>query len=266
MPYRIDIPAAGNDALDRLIDIGALDVESSPDGGVAAVLPDAVTPAQVARAVGTDAISVSRAVGRDAGSVWVLRPRPTRIAGLWIVPATAGSAADPATLSLIDSGAFGTGLHPTTALCLEALEDLIPAVAPSAVLDVGTGSGVLALAALKLGVPDAVGIDTDDDALRVAGENARINGLANRLRLARGGPESLPGTWPLVVANILAAPLIEMAPHLVRRLGHHGRLVLSGIHASLEPDVEHVYRRLGLRQLRVTTHGGWVALSLQATW
>ena len=268
MPYRIDIPASGEDALDRLIDLGALDVESSPGGGVAAVMPDAVTPAQVARALDAGEISVSGAIGRDAGSVWVLRPRPTRIAGLWIVPAGAGAgaAADPATLHLVDSGAFGTGLHPTTALCLEALRDLIAGSAPAGVLDVGTGSGVLALAALKLGVADAVGLDTDDDALRAAGVNAQINGVSNRLRLARGGPESVAGTWPLVVANVLAAPLIEMAPHLVRRLGHHGHLVLSGIHASLAPEVEHIYRRLGLRPVRAATRGGWAALILQATW
>ena len=76
---------------------------------------------------------------------------------------------------LIDAAAFGTGLHPTTALCLEALEEEVGIAAPDAVLDVGTGSGVLALGALMLGVPRALGIDIDDEALRIAAENARIN-------------------------------------------------------------------------------------------
>jgi ribosomal protein L11 methyltransferase len=87
---------------------------------------------------------------------------------------------------------------------------------------------VLALGALMMGVPHALGIDLDEGALRVAAQNARINAMRERLRLARGGPDSVIGTWPLVVANVLAAPLIEMAPTLVRRVGRHGHLLLSG--------------------------------------
>ena len=81
-----------------------------------------------------------------------------------------------------------------------------------------------------------------------------------------GGPDAIDGTWPLVLANVLAAPLIEMAPVLVRRLGHRGRLVLSGIPAALEQDVDRVYRRLGLYRLRVDSRGGWLALVFQASW
>src|SRR6185436_8647169 len=112
------------------------------------------------------------------------------------------------------AAAFGTGLHPTTALCLETLQEELEVARPSAVLDVGTGSGVLALAALLLGVPQAHGIDIDDEALRVVAENARVNGLEARLELSRDGPETLSGAWPLVFANVLPAPLMEMAPAL----------------------------------------------------
>ena len=140
------------------------------------------------------------------------------------------------------------------------------AVLPDAVLDVGTGSGILALAALTLGVPRASGVDIDDDALRIAAENATVNGLGDRLALTRGGPEAVSGTWPLVLANVLPAPLVEMAPALVRRVGHHGLLVLSGISSSLEHDVAETYRRLGMRRLRTTTRAGWVALAMQASW
>jgi ribosomal protein L11 methyltransferase len=125
---------------------------------------------------------------------------------------------------------------------------------------------VLALAALLLGVPHAVGIDIDEEALRVAAENARVNAVADRLRLARGGPDAVTEAWPLVLANIQAGPLIEMAPALVRRVGHHGQLVLSGIAASVEPDVHLAYRRLGMRRLDVKSRAGWVALVLQASW
>lgn len=264
MPYRVDLAHASLDALDRLIDLGALDVEVSDDGSLAALMPDRVSREQVARAIGVADLSVSPALGRDDGSVWILGPRPIQIGRIRIAPSHVEEA--PSTLRLIDGQAFGTGLHPTTALCLEAVGEIVPAARPAAVLDVGTGSGVLALAALMLGVPVAVGTDVDDDALRVAAENARINGLNDRVDLVHGGPEMAAGTWPLVLANVLAAPLIEMAPTLVRRVGRHGQLVLSGIPSAVEQDVHEAYRRLGLQHLRTTSRAGWVALVLQASW
>ena len=263
MPYRVDFRHGDNDALDRLVELGAIDVESSLDG-MAALLPDSLPPEKVAAALGIDEIAVSPAVGRDAGSIWVLSPRPISIGRLRVVPAHREPA--PYTVRLIDASAFGTGLHPTTALCLEVLQEIVQIAPPDAVLDVGTGSGVLALAALTLGVPRAVAIDIDADALRVAASNARLNGLAERLQLARGGPESIAGTWPLVLANVLAAPLIEMAPDLVRRLCHRGQLVLSGIPSSVEPDVDQAYRRLGMHRVNAVSRAGWVALVLRTSW
>jgi ribosomal protein L11 methyltransferase len=264
VPYRVDIPHPGHDALDRLIALGALDAELSRNGALAALMPDGLSPDELASALGVNTLSVSPAIARDSGSVWVLGPRPVLVGRLSILPADADS--QPAAIRLVDAGAFGTGLHPTTALCLEALADTLQFAAPETVLDVGTGSGVLALAALTLGVRRACGIDTDDEALRVAAENARLNGLEARLRLQPGGPETLTGTWPLVLANVLAAPLIEMAPALVRRVGRHGRLVLSGIHAGVAHDVENAYVRLGMVRAGSRTRAGWTALELQASW
>jgi ribosomal protein L11 methyltransferase len=264
VPYRVDVTRASDAALDRLVELGALDVEHSPGGGIAALMPDGVAPEHVAQALGVTDLSVSPAVGRDAGSVWTLSPRPTRVGRLWIVPAHAG--AEPGVLRLTDSAAFGTGLHPTTVMCLEAIEECLQPTAAATLLDVGTGSGVLALAALLMGVPRALGIDTDAEALRAAAENARLNALDWRLQLARGGPDAVAGTWPLVVANLLAAPLVELAPVLVRRVGHHGRLVLSGIPSSVEGDVDRAYRRLGMHRVRTQSRAGWSALVLQASW
>jgi ribosomal protein L11 methyltransferase len=264
VPYRIDVADSGPDALDRLIELGAIDADSLPGGGLAALMPDSVRPEQVASTLGVDRVSVSPAIGRDAGSVWVLRPRPTRIGRLWVVPARARSG--PNTVQLVDGPAFGTALHPTTALCLEALQDLAAIACPDVVLDVGTGSGVLALAALVLGVPRALGIDIDAVALRVAAQNARINGMHRRLSLVCGGPEAIAGAWPLVLANVLAAPLIEMAPALVRLVGHDGQLVLSGIASGVAEDVDRAYRHLGLVRLRLMSRDGWVALVLRASW
>ena len=243
---------AGADVFDRLVDLGALDVERAHDGDVAALMPDRVTPDQVARALETDDIAVSPAVGRDADSVWVLTPPAVRV----------GTTA----LELIDSAAFGTGLHPTTALCLEALEEIVDASVPERALDVGTGSGVLALAALRLGVAHVTAIDADKLALRTAAENARRNGVDARLELVHGGPEAVAGTWPLVLANVLAAPLIEMAPAIIRRMAHHGELVLSGIPTAVEREVDRAYRHLGLRRVGARRRGGWVALRLRASW
>jgi ribosomal protein L11 methyltransferase len=264
LPYRVDLRDVAPETFDRLVDLGAIDIEASPDGGLAALLPDHLAPEQLASSLGIDCIPVSPAIGRDDGSVWVLGPRPIRIGRLSIVPAH--FAAAPRTVRLIDTAAFGTGLHPTTALCLHLLDEIAPHFLPDAVLDVGTGSGVLALGALAMGVPRAVGIDIEDKALSAAADNARLNCLDHRLELRRGGPETISGTWPLVLANVLAAPLIEMAPALVQRVGRRGQLVLSGIPASVEPDVVGPYRRLGMQTVDTRSRGGWVALTLRASW
>lgn len=261
--YRIDLLHPPADALERLITLGALDVESQGER-IAALMPDTTDPESVAAALDVTEFVVSPAVGRDDGSVWTLSPRVVRAGRLTVVPAhlpaTAGA------LRLLDRAAFGTGLHPTTALCLEIIEELIDASSPDRMLDVGTGSGVLALAALMHGVHDAVGVDIAPEALRAAEENAQLNGMSTRLRLVLGGPDVVDGQWPLVVANVLSAPLCEMAPMLVRRLGRGGRLVLSGIAETTAPEVQRVYCRLGLRHERTGTRGGWCAMIFGATW
>lgn len=264
MPYRVDLPDVGEAALDRLVELGALDIERLQTRGIAALMPDSVAPAQLVDTLGIDDISISPAAGRDDDSVWILSPQPVRVGQFRLVPSHIDT--DPGALRLIDGTAFGTGLHPTTALCLEILGDVASDAVPDSVLDVGTGSGVLALAALLVGVRRALGIDVDDEALSAAAENARINGLQDRLQLARGGPETVDGTWPLILANVLAAPLVEMAPALVRRVGHHGKVVLSGIPVGVDDEVERAYRRSGMRRLEVRSRAGWVALVLQASW
>jgi ribosomal protein L11 methyltransferase len=241
--------------LDLLVEWGALDLEPVPDG-LAAILPDGVMPDTMAGALGVARVTVSAAVARDNGSVWLLSPRAVRIGGVLI--------ASPE--GLTDAPAFGTGHHPTTALCVEALAEILTSERVESILDVGTGSGILALVALKLGVPQAVGLDLDAAALQVAAENARLNNLADRLQLVLGGPEAAEGHWPLVVANVLAAPLMDMAPVLVRRVGSRGRLLLSGIPWSLESEVRQTYQHLGMQPIGSKTRAGWTALIAQASW
>ena len=263
MPYRIDIRCPPPEALDVLVQFGALDVEPLDDG-LAAILPDGVTPDTVAGALGLSSLAVSAVVPRDNGSVWLLSPRVVSIGGVLIAPPDALAPSNA--LRLIDSNVFGTGHHPTTALCIETIEEILTVDRVDSLLDVGTGSGILALTALILGVPQAVGLDIDADALKVAAENARLNKLENRLQLILGGPHVLHGSWPLVVANVLAAPLIEMAPLLVRRLTSGGRLVLSGIPSSLEPEVRQAYQHFGVRHINSKTRAGWTVVTAQASW
>lgn len=156
---------------------------------------------------------------------------------LWIVPSW-HEAPDPAAINLVlDPGlAFGTGSHPTTRLCLEWLEaNLAPG---SSVLDYGCGSGILAIAALKLGAADALGVDIDPAALAAAADNAARNGVPLRL-LPSSAP--LDERFDFVVANILTNPLKLLAPLLAGRLKPGGRLALSGVLATQADEVIAAY-------------------------
>jgi ribosomal protein L11 methyltransferase len=263
VPFRIDIIDPPADALDRLMSLEALDLEVVPRG-IAALLPDSITAAQIEDLFGRVHVSISPAAPRDDGSVWVLRQRTVHTGRLVI--AAADQPASAGVLRLVDSPAFGTGLHPTTALCLDALSREVAGTLPARLLDIGTGSGILALAALVMGVPSAVALDIDPSALQSARANARLNSLADRLHLLRGGPEALHGAWPLVVANILAAPLIEAAPAVVRCVAHRGRLMLSGISVGMAPEVARAYEHLGMRPIQSEVRDGWSCLLLAASW
>lgn len=166
--------------------------------------------------------------------------RPIHIAErLWIVPSWE-SAPQPDAVNLrLDPGlAFGTGSHPTTRLCLQWLVRHMPAGAT--VLDYGCGSGILAIAALRLGAASADGVDIDPQALVAAGDNATQNEVAARFHAPGGEP---PGPYRLVVANILANPLIALAPLLASRTAARGHIVLSGILVDQAQEVARAYDR-----------------------
>ena len=161
--------------------------------------------------------------------------------------------------------AFGTGTHPTTQLCLRLIEALVRAGEP--MIDIGCGSGVLALAALKLGAGQALGVDTDPDALRVASENARRNGLAARLTLKEGSLDRILQQKaglrqaPLVVANILAPVIIRLlGDGLGRLLSPGGHMVLSGILAEQVDLVVAAIEKGGISLVRQEQEGDWAAL------
>lgn len=159
----------------------------------------------------------------------------------------------------LDPGlAFGTGSHPTTALCLEWLDGLD--LAGKTVIDYGCGSGVLAIAALKLGAAHGVGVDNDPQALTASHDNAARNGVAGRLALFV--PGALPGALraDVLIANILSAPLCQLAPRLAALLQSGAPFALSGILAGQEDELVERYRSCGFAKLRVAHRGGWVRI------
>lgn len=170
----------------------------------------------------------------------------------------------------IDPGlAFGSGLHPTTQLCLKIFEemdgDTRPAeflpVAGQQIFDVGAGSGILTIAALKLGAAHARAVDIDDVAVRVADENLALNGVAARVDSAVGSAADAGGRrWPLVVANILAHILIQLMPDLAAAVAPGGQLILSGMIDSQEADVRAAAEAHGLRVIARRQEEDWVAL------
>jgi ribosomal protein L11 methyltransferase len=177
---------------------------------------------------------------RDWTRAWMDHFKPMRFGeNLWVVPG-GFEAPDPVGVNLhLDPGlAFGTGTHPTTALCLEWLDRHPPEGAR--VVDYGCGSGILALAALLLGAEEVVGVDNDPQALIASRDNATRNGVEGRLRVF--APEAVPDQpADLLLANILAGPLIELAPRLAALTRTGGGLVLSGILASQAEQVAAAY-------------------------
>ncbi|GAB4434785.1 MAG: 50S ribosomal protein L11 methyltransferase [Anaerolineae bacterium] len=173
----------------------------------------------------------------------------------------------------IDPGlAFGSGLHPTTQLCLKIFEEmdddsraveLLP-LAGQEIFDVGAGSGILTIAAMKLGAGRARAVDIDDVAVRVADENFALNGVAGQVESAIGSAADTGGRqWPLVVANILAHILINLMPYLAAAVAPGGQLILSGMIDSQEADVRAAAEAHGLRVIARRQEEDWVALITQ---
>lgn len=169
----------------------------------------------------------------------------------------------------IDAGlAFGTGHHGTTAGCLEMIDAVVRREHPVRALDLGTGSAVLAIALARLGLSGILATDIDPVATRVAQENIRKNGVAPRIHAATATGFHAPafrkaGPFDLIVANILARPLMDLAPAMRRHLAAGGSLVLSGILDSQRDKVLAAYRVQGFRHVRTLHREGWSTLWLK---
>jgi len=173
--------------------------------------------------------------------------------------------AEDVVITLNPGQAFGTGLHPSTRLCLMALERLVHA--PHRVLDVGTGSGVLAIAAAKLGARAVVALDVDPVAVKAARENVLRNRVEPRVHVLHGTVDSIADApqWNIIVVNILADVIAELMPALTSRLAADGHLLLAGIVEDRESVVLDALARHGLHVVRRENLLDWVALVAQGS-
>ena len=257
-----------------------LAVREDPDGGYAVVAhiadasdaPAAVESTERAlwhlqafglRHVGE--LRVRPVADADWAEKWKAHYVPQRVGRLVVVPSWSSEPIGPGDVSIVlDPGmAFGTGLHPTTRGCLQLLQQISPM--PDRVLDVGCGSGILGLSALQLGARRVVGLDTDPLAVDATRANAERNGLGSRFEAAVGTLREQPAaTYPLVLANLVATLLIELAPGLAAHLAPGGALLASGI---LSPKADAVVAAMASAGLAVRSRvddGEWVTLRLEA--
>ncbi|MBQ7858887.1 MAG: 50S ribosomal protein L11 methyltransferase [Faecalibacterium sp.] len=158
---------------------------------------------------------------------------------------------------ILDPGlAFGTGGHETTSLCLETLDEKI--TGGERVLDIGTGSGILAIAALKLGAASAEGVDIDPVAVRTAGENAALNGVADKLTVLVGDlSDKASGQYDVVVANIVANAIISLSPAVPALMKPHGYFIASGIIDTRKDEVVAALNAAGLKVQAIREKRGW---------
>lgn len=213
-------------------------------------------------------IAVSVIEEEDWGAAWMAFFTPIEVGGVYEIlpPWMADHDTGQRRPILIEPKmAFGTGHHPTTALCLEAFAAAHGSgrIAPGMrFLDLGTGSGILGIGLCRLGLT-GVGVDIDPQAVWCAADNLRLNNVAEAMTLAVGGVGCLAEEhrFDVVAANILAAPLIAMAPRIVSHVAPGGMLVLSGILETQADAVAAAYRAVGLPEPERRVSGEWASLA-----
>lgn len=206
-----------------------------------------------------DALTVRPLAGKNWNDVWEESVSPIQVGSFLVCPTAGDIPSDPtdATVLRIDPQmSFGTGHHATTRLALQLLAD---AVTPGDhVLDMGTGTGILAIAACRREAASAVGVDTNPDAVRNARENARRNDVADCVTVREGSVAAIPDTrFDLVVANITRRVLLDVLSDLVSSLTAEGELILSGVLESDRQSVAEAVRGEGLRRDHEETEEGW---------
>jgi ribosomal protein L11 methyltransferase len=261
--YRVTVPAADEDAAtSALWDAGTAGIEVRPAAAgrveLLAYFPEDVADASVAGAWPGALVEPVPVPDVD----WVARFRENfrafdagrfRIAPTWETPAPG------AHVLLVDPGrAFGTGTHETTRLCLAAIEELAGRRRLGRTLDLGSGTGLLAVAAARLGAGPVFASDLDPEATAASASHARLNAVRLGVVLADGGAAFRAGAFDLVLANLMAPLLIERSAEIRRLVAPGGALVLSGLLVGDLPDVRASYERAGAPLVR--RDGEWAAL------
>ena len=178
---------------------------------------------------------------------------------LIIVPGWETSGSSRIQITMDPGLAFGTGTHETTALCLELLDELVQG--GERVLDVGTGSGILAIAALKLGAREADGVDIDPMCVRTAGENARRNGVEEHFRVLVGDlSDKAEGLYDIITANIVASAILSLAPSVPALMAPGAKFICSGIIDTRKDEVLDGLRANGLNPVKIREKRGWVCI------
>jgi len=160
--------------------------------------------------------------------------------------------------------AFGTGSHPTTRMCLQGIERF-HTPGEWSLLDVGTGSGILAIYATKLGAAGVVAIDTDPEALRWAEQNIALNQCSGSIELSSKPVNLLRGGFCMLVANLTRDALLQLLPEFRRLLADHGTLILSGLLREQVREVKNPIEHLGFKDLQVVTQAEWACITAQKT-
>ena len=178
---------------------------------------------------------------------------------LAIVPGWETYDTDRIVITMDPGMAFGTGTHETTSLCLETLDSMVKG--GERVLDIGTGSGILAIAALKLGAAEAEGVDIDPMCVRTAGENAERNGVAEHFTVLVGDlSDKASGKYNIITANIVAAAILSLAPHVPVLMAPGARFIASGIIDTRKDEVLTGLRAAGLEPVEIKEKRGWVCV------
>jgi len=243
----------------------------------------------------------------DWGNTWKEHFHPTRIGRRFVIKPswhTYDPGANDLVIELDPGMAFGTGLHPTTRMMLEAIEEAIaptleasspeacpnmhplgvrhgrpsdeesgnedagehwgvPAAAGTRVFDIGTGSGILAIAAVLLGAISVDAVDVESVACRVAGENTALNGVDDRVTISRGSIERATGKYEVILANIVSSVLVEIAPAFPPLMHPDSRVFISGVIEPHADEVNDAFARAGMEVVSVTRSGDWLCEELR---
>ena len=202
---------------------------------------------------------------QDWSVSWRAHHKPLQVGPRsWVYPPWVTPPPGPTVVTIDPGMAFGTGSHATTALCLERCDELLSERLGASVLDVGTGSGVIAILAARLGAGRVCGTENDAVALDAARKGAQLNGLEDdRIEWRLEDPAAVPGEFEVVIANILLNTLEELAPQLARKVAPGGRLVLSGLLAAQGDAAEAAYVAEGLRPVQRKEREGWLRVELE---